>query len=347
MKDLKELELNEISDYLLSINEKPFRAKQIYKWLWNKNVSSIDQMTDISIETREKIKENFILNPIKIIHSAESKKDGSIKYAFSTFDNLIIEGVIIPDKDRATACISTQVGCPLKCSFCATGKMGFSRNLSTSEIYEQVFLLNEKSTEKFGHKLSNIVMMGMGEPLLNLKNTLKAVDFVTNNYGLAMSPDRITISTVGIVKQLIELSDFKPKFNLAISLHSAINSKRSKIMPVNLSNPLPELINALKYYYKKTEKRISFEYLMLGGFNDSLDDAKALAEFCKNFPSKINLIEYNATPSSQFKKSTQKEVYTFTEFLKSKNLIVTIRRSKGTDIDAACGQLASKMKLKK
>lgn len=344
MRNIKGLTLDEIKDFLKSINEKDFRAKQIYQWLWQKNVSSFDEMNNLSKNLREKLAIEFEIKTIKITYSVKSQKDQSSKFAFLTYDNLLIEGVLIPDQKRVTACISTQVGCPLTCKFCATGTMGLKRNLTASEIYEQVFLLNEEAQKIYNHGLTNIVIMGMGEPLLNFDNTLKAIDFITGKDGLAMSPQRITMSTAGLTRQIKKLADLKPKFNLAISLHTAISEKRSKIMPVNIKNPIPDLIEALKYYYEKTLNRITFEYLLIGGLTDTMEDAKALAEFCKNFPTKVNLIEYNPVSHIDYKKSKSEDISKFYEFLKTRNMVVTIRRSKGQDIDAACGQLVLKKK---
>lgn len=346
MTNIKELNIEQIKDFLESINQKEFRAKQIYQWIWQKNVSDFQEMTNIPADLRTKLSENFILNNIKIDSSVQSKIDKSSKYAFITHDNLFVEGVLIPSgkNTRVTACISTQVGCPLACKFCATGTLGLKRNLTAAEIYEQVFLLNNESIKIFGRKLTNIVVMGMGEPLLNYDNLLKALNTIISEQGLAMSPSRITVSTVGLVKEIRRLADDNPKFNLAISLHSAINENRSEFMPVNKKNPIPELIKALKYYHKKTGKRITFEYLLIHEKTDTLAHAEALAKFCKNFPSKINLIEFNPVSHIDYKSSKPETIKRFFEFIDSKNIIVTIRRSKGQDIDAACGQLALKKK---
>lgn len=337
--DIKTLKVEDIKYFLQENNEKAFRAKQVYQWLWQRNAQSFDDMDNLSKDLREKLRKEYEIQPLKISQTFQSQKDKSIKYIFETFDNLFIEGVLIPDKKRVTACISTQIGCSLSCKFCATGTMGLKRNLTASEIYEQVFILYQEAEKQYERRLTNIVIMGMGEPLMNLKNTMRAIHYVTSNSGLAMSHQRITLSTVGLVKQLKELADLKPKFNLAISLHTAINPKRSEIMSVNNRNPIYKLIEALKYYHEKTQNRITFEYLLIGGITDTMADAKALAEFCKNFPSKINLIEFNPVQHIDYKKSRQEDVRNFDNYLQSKNLIVTIRRSKGQDIDAACGQL--------
>lgn len=342
MRNIKELSIAEITDFVSSLNEKPFRAKQIYEWLWKKNVSSFDEMKNVSNKITDALKSSFEIKPLKITYSVKSSIDNSSKFAFLTHDKLFIEGVLIPSEGnkRVTACISTQVGCSLGCKFCATGTMGLTRNLTASEIYEQVFLLNVESEKNYQRKLTNIVVMGMGEPLLNYDNLLRALNFVTGTDGLSMSASRITVSTVGLVKQIKKLADDEPKFNLAVSLHTARNEQRSEIMPVNIHNPVPELITALKYFNEKTGKRITFEYLLIDGITDTKADALALAEFCKNFPSKINLIEYNPVQHVDYKTSKPFNALYFKEFLEKKNLIVTLRKSKGQDINAACGQLA-------
>ena len=339
--NIKQLTLEQLEQYLLNNSQPKFRAKQIHQWLWQKGATSFEQMSNLPKSLRQKLENDFYL-PVTKIHSyQQSPTDQTIKYTFQLADNQLIEGVLIPSRSsqRVTACISTQVGCPLGCKFCATGTMGLRRNLEWYEIYDHLFILNQESFKHFGRKLTNIVVMGMGEPLLNLDNTLRAIELITSQQGLGFSPQRITLSTVGIIKKLYRLADLQPKFNLAISLHSAIDEVRSSIMPVNKSNPLPELIKALKYFHRKTGKRFTFEYLMLYQVNDSIKDAKALAEFTRNFPSKINLIEYNETPGSRFRKSPPERVEAFKNFLEKRNLIVTVRRSKGSDIAAACGQL--------
>lgn len=349
MIDIKTLSLQQIEEIIEEFGEKPFRAKQVFQWLWLHNVCDFEQMKNISKNLREYLQQNFSINTIRINQSIQSQIDQTIKYTFTTYDNKLIEGVLIPSKKekfRVTACISTQVGCQLNCSFCATGQMGFARNLTKAEIYEQVYLLNTESIEKFGYKLSNIVVMGMGEPLLNFENLLGAVDSITSPNLLGMSPSRITVSTAGLAQQIKELADLQPKFNLAISLHSAIDKIRNEIMPINRSNNIQVLIDALKYYNNKTQQRITIEYLMLDSVNDTIEDAKALALFCRNFPVKINLIQFNSVEHSQFSGTPMKNIQNFYDYLAQKNIVVTIRHSKGKDIDAACGQLANK-KIKK
>ncbi len=346
MIDIKSLNISELVEFFEEQKLPKFRVKQVYEWLWKKNVSDFEQMKNLPKDLRKLLSKNFSINPIRITYQIKSKSDGSSKFAFATADNLFIEGVLIPSSGnkRVTACISTQVGCPLACKFCATGTMGLKRNLSAAEIYEQVFLLNKEAEKIYGRNLTNIVVMGMGEPLLNYENLMRALDFVTSKDGLEMSPSRITVSTVGLTKQIRRLADDQPKFNLAISLHNAINTERTEMMPVNKSNSLPQLIDALKYFHNKTGKRITFEYLLIDKETDTLRHAKALAEFCKNFPSKINLIEFNPVSHIDYKRSKQENIQKFYDFIASKNLVVTIRRSKGQDIDAACGQLVLKKK---
>ena len=340
-RNIKQLTYMDLQEYLKEIGEPAFRSKQIWKWIWQKNVSDFSQMTDLSKKLRDRLEQDFEFRPLEIFSYQQSPTDKTIKYTFRLYDNSLIEGVLIPSRggERVTACISTQVGCALACAFCATGTMGLKRNLEAYEIYDHLWLLNQESIKHFGRKLTNVVVMGMGEPLNNTDNVLAALDMAFSEQGLAMSPQRITLSTVGIVKELYRLADMKPKFNIAISLHSAIDEVRSSIMPVNKSNPLGKLSEALKYFHKQTGKRITFEYLLIRDVNDSIKDAKALAEFCRSFPSKINLIEYNETPHSQFRKSPPERVREFMNFLENRNMVVTLRRSKGSDIAAACGQL--------
>jgi 23S rRNA (adenine2503-C2)-methyltransferase len=342
MIDVKSLKINDLIDFFEQNNLPKFRAKQVYEWLWKKNVSDFEQMKNLPKNIRALLAQNFTINCIRITYQIKSKIDNSTKFAFATGDNLYIEGVLIPSSNnkRVTACISTQVGCPLGCKFCATGTMGFRRNLTAAEIYEQVFLLNQQAQTIYNRKLTNIVVMGMGEPLLNYDNLITALDFVTSKNGLEMSPSRITVSSVGLVKQIRKLADDKHRFNLAISLHNAIDSERSDFMPVNKKNNLHELIEALKYFYQKTGKRITFEYLLIHGITDTLRHAKALSEFCKNFPSKINLIEFNPVQHIDYQRSNPEDIKKFYDYIANKNLVVTIRRSKGQDINAACGQLA-------
>lgn len=342
-QDILTLSLDEIKNFLTKKGEKAFRAKQIYEWLWKKPVGSFDGMTNLSKDLRNLLKENYTIQAVEI-DNIQVSKDKTIKLAFRLFDNALVEGVLIPTDNRSTACISTQVGCNLGCEFCATGKMGLKRNLSVGEIFHQVVEIMKLAKEKYNLSLTNIVLMGMGEPLLNYDNVLKSMEMVSSSDGLAMSPQRITLSTVGLPRMIKKLADDNVKFNLAISLHSANNKKRNEFMPANRRNSLEELSEAIIYFNHKTKQRVTFEYLLMDGINDSLNDAKELAEYCKSFPIKINVIEYNSTNDKRFKRSTNEAFDQFVTFLKSRNMVVNVRRSRGMDIDAACGQLVGKKK---
>jgi 23S rRNA (adenine2503-C2)-methyltransferase len=341
IRSLSEIELVE---FLQEKGVKPFRAKQIFEWIWKKSSTNWDDMTNISLELRQTLKDNFefhTLAPDDVQHS----NDGTIKTAFKLHDNYVVEGVLIPAKDRMTACISSQVGCSLSCKFCATGKLKRMRNLNPDEIYDQVVTIKRQAENKYQKNLSNIVFMGMGEPLLNYKNTLAGIEKICGDTGLGMSPKRITVSTAGIAKQIIQLADDEVKFNLALSLHAANDEKRSQIMPINDSNTLDALHESLHYFTDKTGTRVTFEYIIFKDFNDEIVDAQELAAFCKTLPCKINIIEYNPIDGEEFRQADREKVDAFADYLESKNLVVNIRRSRGKDIDAACGQLANKNKL--
>lgn len=340
-KDIRATELTELEIFFLSNNDKKFRAKQVYEWLWKKSARTFEEMTNLSKQTRELLEQNFVINAIKIDTSQKSK-DRTIKNAFRLHDNHIIEGVLIPTESRMTACVSSQVGCSLTCKFCATGKLDRIRNLNADEIFDQVVMLNHQAQENYKIHLSNIVYMGMGEPLLNYNNVLKSIHHITSAQGLNMSPQRITVSTAGIAKMIKKLGDDNVKFNLALSLHAANDEKRNQIMPINEHNNLNILIDALKYFYNKTGTRVTYEYIMLNNFNDTIADAEELLQFSKHVPCKINLIEYNSIQDSEFHKSKTEKLDAFKNYLENKGIIVNVRRSRGKDIDAACGQLANK-----
>lgn len=342
--DIRQLDINELTAYFVKIGEKAFRAKQVYEWLWKKGAIDFDDMTNISLALREKMKIHFEIRFLTIEEEQKSE-DRTIKSAFKLSDGSVVEGVLIPSSKRMTACISTQVGCSLSCDFCATGKLSRSRNLNADEIYDQVVRINQQSLENYGYPVSNIVYMGMGEPLLNYKNVLQSVHYITSEEGLAMSARRITISTAGIAKMIKKLGDDEVRFNLAISLHAANDEKRNKIMPINESNSLDALAEALRYFYAKTKTRITYEYIIFKGFNDELEDARELAEFCKNTPCKVNIIEYNSIDGGVYQQADPAKVDAFAKLIESRNIIVNVRRSRGKDIDAACGQLANKNKL--
>ena len=342
--DIRQLSLEQLTDEIVKLGEKPYRAKQVHQWLWKKRAIDFDQMTNLSKSFRKLIENNFIINAL-VLSEAQISSDKTIKNAFLLADNSVIEGVLIPTKKRMTACVSVQVGCSLDCAFCATGKLKRVRNLNADEIYDQVVMINDQSQKEYSIPISNIVYMGMGEPLLNYKNVLLSVDRITSEDGLGMSAKRITISTAGIHKKIVRLADDKVKFNLALSLHAANDEKRNKIMPINESNSLNSLKEAMIYFSEMTGTRPTLEYIIFKDFNDEISDAEELVQFAKSFPSKINIIEYNSIDEGKYQQATVKKVDAFASYLESKNLIVNIRRSRGKDIDAACGQLANKNEL--
>lgn len=343
--DIRSLSLAQLKDALVEMGEQGFRAKQIYEWLWQKSCTDFDEMSNLSKSLRETLKANFTINAVQVKQSQISS-DKTIKSTFSLYDNNVIEGVLIPADDRMTACVSSQVGCSLTCKFCATGYMDRKRNLNADEIYDQVVLIAKQAEEKYGHPLTNIVYMGMGEPLLNYSNMMKSVDRITSPDGLNMAAKRITVSTAGIAKMIKKLGDDEVRFNLALSLHAANDDKRNEIMPINEQNSLAALAEALKYFYAKTKSPITFEYIVFHNFNDELQDAKELAKFCKNVPCKVNIIEYNPIALADFVNAEADKIDQFATYLRSQGVITNVRRSRGKDIDAACGQLAIKDKDK-
>lgn len=342
-KDIRNIDKQELIEFFISKKIPKFRANQVYEWLWKKRAISFEEMTSLSKELRRLLNEHFVINAVKI-HKAEKSIDGTAKYSLKLHDNNLVEGVLIPSKKRLTACVSSQVGCSLACNFCATGTLKLERNLSYSEIYDQVFILNEEAQLNFGRSLSNIVFMGMGEPLLNYDNLLKGINLITTEEGLAISAKRITVSTAGISKMITKLADDNVKFHLAISLHSAQNNTREELMPINRAIPLEKLQDSIRYFHDKTGSRITYEYILLNNINDSIEDAHELVKFSKISPCKINLIEYNTVDDLEYTKSSNKKTNDFINFLESKNVIVNLRKSKGKDINAACGQLVNKLK---
>ncbi|MGK7389537.1 MAG: 23S rRNA (adenine(2503)-C(2))-methyltransferase RlmN [Candidatus Cyclobacteriaceae bacterium M2_1C_046] len=340
-KDIRKLTLEQLEDYFSSIGEKSFRAKQVYEWLWKKGARSFEGMTNLSKSLRDRIEQDFTINHIAVDQMQRSS-DGTIKNAVKLFDGLTVESVLIPTETRITACVSSQVGCSLDCNFCATARLKRMRNLNPDEIYDQVVTIMQQGSEFFDRPLTNIVFMGMGEPLLNYNNVLQAIDMITSPEGLNMSPRRITLSTVGIPKMITRMADEDVKFNLAVSLHSAINEKRSALMPINEKSNLEDLLEALQYWYSKTKKRITFEYVVWRGINDKPEDVKALVEYCKKVPSKVNLIEYNPIDEGEYQQASQESLNLYIKLLEANNIIVNVRHSRGKDIDAACGQLANK-----
>ena len=339
--DIRQLSKNELIEVLKKYNEKPFRSKQIYEWLWKKSASTFDEMSNLSQDLRNKLNCDFEINPVAI-KDYQKSSDRTIKNEFILHDNKIVEGVLIPSTDRVTACISSQVGCSLSCAFCATGKLERLRNLNADEIYDQVVLLKRQAEEQYSQALTNIVYMGMGEPLLNYNNVLTSIEKITSPEGLNISPQRITLSTAGIAKMIKKLGDDKVKFNLALSLHAANDELRNKIMPINEQNSLSSLADALNYFYDKTGTRCTLEFIVFKDFNDSIQDAADLVSFCKKITCKVNIIEYNPIEGGEFQQTTPQRLEAFKNYLESHNVIVNIRRSRGKDIDAACGQLANK-----
>lgn len=338
------MDLPALKEALEASGEKGFRAKQIYEWIWTKGARSFEEMTNLSKSLRENLKEHFTISILEVADQQVSS-DKTIKCAFQVAEHQVVEGVLIPTTSRMTACISSQVGCSLACKFCATGRLKLLKNLSAGEIVDQVRYLRDQAQDRYQQNLSNIVYMGMGEPLLNYKNMLKSIELITSEPGLGMSPKRITVSTAGIAKMIKKLGDDEVKFNLALSLHAANDEKRNKIMEINESNDLETLKEALEYFHEKTGSRVTFEYIIFADFNDELEDAKELAEFAKCVPCKINIIEYNPIDDGEFQQAQPEKVDRFASFLENNcNLIVNVRRSRGKDIDAACGQLANKNK---
>lgn len=340
-KDIRKFTLAQLEEFFVAQGDKKFRAKQVYDWLWNKSLKNFDDMTNISKETREMLKANFSINHIHV-DLMQHSTDGTIKNAVKLFDSKIVESVLIPTTKRITACVSSQVGCSLDCNFCATARLKRMRNLNPDEIYDQVVAIKEEAETYFNRPLTNIVFMGMGEPLLNYNNVIEAIDKITSHEGLGMAPRRITLSTVGIPKMIRKMADDGVKFNLAISLHSAINETRSRLMPINEVNPLEELAEALKYWYQKTKRKVTYEYVIWDGINDDERHARALAKFCNIIPSKVNIIQYNPIDEGEFRQASQEAVDMYVRILEENGIVAKVRKSRGQDIDAACGQLANK-----
>ena len=341
--DIRKLAKDDLDQYFIDQKLPKYRSDQVWQWLWKKQKFSFEDMRNIPKTILEKLEADFRINAIDV-DKRQVSIDGTIKNRIQLHDGHLVESVLIPveDMSRYTACVSSQVGCSLTCKFCATGKMKLQRNLEASEIFDQVALLNQQCIANYDKPLSNIVYMGMGEPLLNYKNVLKSIHYITNDVGLGMSPKRITVSTVGIAKMIKRLADECVKFNLALSLHAADDHKRSQIMPINDQNNLSTLMESIKYFYEVTKNRISFEYISFKGFNDTPTDAKNLIELCRHFPVKVNIIEYNPIDGVNFERSTSVSIDQFAQILRNHKIMVTVRKSRGMDIDAACGQLANK-----
>ncbi len=341
MKDIRIFLQDELIAEFEKMGEPKFRAKQIYEWLWKKSARSFDEMTNLSKDLRKNLQEKFVIAPV-VEHVVQKSKDGTVKLGIQLQDGRMIEGVMIPDRERSTACVSSQVGCSLSCSFCATGFLKRERNLTAGEIYDQVVMLNKHALAHSGKQLTNIVYMGMGEPLLNYENVMRSIRLITSPDGLNMAQKRITVSTAGIAKAIIRLSDEGMKFNLALSLHAATDEKRDRIMDINLANNLETVFEALNYFYEKTGNKITFEYILFDHFNDTPEDADALIQLYNKVPAFINIIEYNNVEGVTLKRAKAERRDEFVRYLGKRGVEVKVRRSRGKDIDAACGQLANK-----
>ncbi len=340
-KDIRSMSKEQLREFFVSQQDKAFRGNQVYEWLWTKGAHNFEDMSNLSKETRVLLQENFVINHIEV-DNMQVSSDGTVKNAVKLHDGLIVESVLIPTKTRTTACVSSQVGCSLDCEFCATARLKRMRNLNPDEIYDQVLTIDKQSRANHNMPLSNIVFMGMGEPLMNYNNVQKAIDKITSPEGLAMSPKRITVSTSGLPKMIKKLADDQVKFKLAVSLHSAIEETRNKIMPFTKNFPLPELRESLQYWYSKTKSRVTFEYVIWKDINDNKQSIDALVKFCKYVPSKVNLIEYNPIDDGEFQQASEKSTQDYIDALEANKIAVVVRRSRGKDIDAACGQLANK-----
>ena len=340
-KDIRALTKDQLRDFFVANGDKAFRGNQVYEWLWHKRAHKFEDMTNISKHTRDMLEANFVINHIKV-DTMQRSSDGTVKNAVRLHDDLIVESVLIPTETRTTACVSSQVGCSLDCNFCATARLKRMRNLNPDEIYDQVAAIDSESRLYYNRPLSNIVFMGMGEPLMNYPNVMKAIEKITSPEGLGMSPKRITVSTSGVSKMIKKMADDEVKFKLAVSLHSAIEEIRNDIMPFTKNFPLTELREALEYWYKKTKSKVTYEYVVWKGINDDKKSIEALVKFCKYVPCKVNLIEYNPIDDGQFQQASQQAIEDYIMALERNDIVVKVRRSRGKDIDAACGQLANK-----
>jgi len=340
-KDIRALSKEQLRNFFVANHDKAFRGNQVYEWLWSKGAHSFEDMTNVSKETRLMLETNFVINHIKV-DTMQRSSDGTVKNAVRLHDGLVVESVLIPTETRTTACVSSQVGCSLDCNFCATARLKRMRNLEPGEIYDQVIAIDKESRLYYNHPLSNIVFMGMGEPLMNYNNVIKAISMITSEEGLGMSPKRITLSTSGVPKMIKKLADDEVKFKLAVSLHSAIDEIRSRIMPFSANFPLAELREALEYWYSKTKSKITYEYVVWKGINDNKESVDALVKFCKYVPCKVNLIEYNPIDDGEFQQASEESINEYIKALDAIDIVAKVRRSRGKDIDAACGQLANK-----
>lgn len=340
-KDIRALTKEQLRQFFVANGDKAFRGNQVYEWLWQKRAHTFEDMTNVSKETRTMLEANFVINHIRV-DTLQRSEDGTVKNAVRLHDDLIVESVLIPTETRTTACVSSQVGCSLDCNFCATARLKRMRNLEPGEIYDQVAAIDKESRLYFDRPLSNVVFMGMGEPLMNYSNVMKAIDMITSTEGLGMSPKRITVSTSGIPKMIKKMADDEVKFKLAVSLHSAVEEIRNEIMPFTKNFPLTDLRESLEYWYRKTKSKITYEYVVWKGINDDKNSIDALVKFCKFVPCKVNLIEYNPIDDGMFQQASEQATNAYIVALEKANIVAKVRRSRGKDIDAACGQLANK-----
>ena len=340
-RDIRSLTKEQLRDFFEANNQKAFRGNQVYEWLWSKGAHKFEDMTNVSKELRLFLENNFVINHIQV-DTMQRSEDGTVKNAVRLHDGLIVESVLIPTNTRTTACVSSQVGCSLDCNFCATARLKRMRNLEPGEIYDQVLAIDNESKLYYNRPLSNIVFMGMGEPLMNYNNVIKAIERITSSEGLGMSPKRITVSTSGIPKMIKKMADDEVKFKLAVSLHSAIDEVRAQIMPFSANFPLKDLRESLEYWYRKTKSKITYEYVVWKGINDSKEAVEALVKFCKYVPCKVNLIEYNPIDDGEFQQASSEAIDLYIKLLEKNGIVAKVRRSRGKDIDAACGQLANK-----
>ncbi len=350
--DLKGKTLEELKEFAKSIGEQPYKGIQLFYWIYNRGVSNFDEMTDLSKKLRLHLQELSTINSIDLELNRVSKTDKTTKYLFRLSDGLTIESVLIPpiprtegtEEKRLTLCLSTQVGCPVNCVFCATGAMGFQRNLSAGEIVDQLLAAQRISSKK----ITNLVFMGMGEPMLNYENVMNAIDIISHERSIGISVKKTTISTVGYVKAIRRLADEGRKCKLAISLHSTVDDVRSKLVPIAKKHLLRELLDAVEYFYKKTEQRITFEYIVFRGLNDRLEDASRLIKITRRIPSKINLIPFHPIDkinptgfAAELRPSSSEQIEEFASVLREGHVTVMVRSNAGEDIEAACGQLAT------
>ena len=342
--DIRLLNSEQLERFFIDKNQKKYRADQVLDWVWNKGIDNFSQMSNLSDNLKNLLDKEFVLKkPIEI--KSYKSIDGTIKYSIQLFDKNLIEAVLIPSKNRITACISSQVGCSLDCKFCATSRLVRKRNLLFYEIFDQLFYLNEQSKIHFKRQISNVVFMGMGEPLLNFKNVVKAIQKMKMECGLNFSAKKITISTSGIPKAIKQIANENLNCNIAVSLHSAIQKTRQIIMPFSEKFPLDDLVESLKYWYRVTKKKILYEYIIFDGINDNIEHVKALVRVCKILPCKVNFIEYNPTGNETFRQCKIEKLHLYQRQLTSEGIINTFRISRGRDIKAACGQLVNSNKF--